>query len=94
MSQSIKLVEVAYDDQGSTLAHVEAWGPTATATMQTVAAAGDEVAFVTMAESIATVATIRAEIKARIDAGSSSPVLKSHLDALGITAAVAQWAAL
>ena len=48
---------------------------------------------ITSAVAWDTVDSIKAIIKERIDSGSSSPVLKSHLDDLGITAAVQAWAA-
>jgi len=40
----------------------------------------------------ADVAATRADIRARIDAGETTPVLASHLDALGLRDAVEQWA--
>ena len=38
------------------------------------------------------IAATRADIRARIDAGETTPVLASHLDALGLRDAVEQWA--
>ena len=40
--KSIRLVELAWDDSGATLAHVEAWGPVSTATMETIPADGQD----------------------------------------------------
>lgn len=91
MSDTFRLVELAWDDSGATLAHVEAWGPVSTATMETIPADGQDVAFLTLGVDSDTVANVRADIASRAAAGQT-PVLKSHLDTLGITAAVQEWA--
>tara|TARA_R100000664_G_C2709192_1_gene106621 strand:+ start:575 stop:862 length:288 start_codon:yes stop_codon:yes gene_type:complete len=90
---SLTVVEVAYDPEGDPVVHIDGWGPLQVATMQAVAAEGLDTYMITSAVAYETVDETKAAIKARIDAGSSSPVLKSHLDALGITAAVEAWAA-
>jgi len=89
---SLRVVEIAYDDEGNALVHIEGWGPVATATMQTAPADSREVAMVTMDRTPTEVAVVKADIQSRIAAGSSTPVTKDHLDDLGITAAVLQWA--
>ena len=89
---SLRVVEIAYDDEGNVLVHIEGWGPVATATMQTAPAGGRDVAMVTMDRTPEEVAAVKADIEGRIAAGSSTPVTKAHLDDLGITAAVLQWA--
>lgn len=40
-----------------------------------------------------TAGQVRAEVQARLADGESTPVLASHLDALGFRQAVAEWAA-
>ena len=89
---SLTVVEVAYDPDNNPVVHVDGWAPLQTATMQTVSAEGLDTYMITSAVSWEVVGQTRADIKERIDAGSSSPVLKAHLDALGITAAVEAWA--
>lgn len=91
--EELRVVETAFEDgDGATTVHIEGWAPLATATMQSVPADDLETYMVTSAVSSSTVAATKATIKARIDSGESTPVLKSHLDALGITAAVESWA--
>ena len=89
----LTVVEVAYDPEGNPVVHVDGWSPLQVPLMQTVAAQGLDTFMMTSAVSWDTVDSIKAIIKERIDSGSSSPVLKSHLDDLGITAAVQAWAA-
>ena len=89
---SLRVVEIAYDDEGNVLVHIEGWGPVATATMQIAPAGGRDVAMVTTDRTPEEVAAVKADIEGLIAAGSSTPVTKAHLDALGITAAVLQWA--
>ncbi len=90
MSDTLRLVEIAYADDGSTEAHIEGWGPTAEATLQLLPANGLEVGMLTTAVSSSEVDEVWADIRARTEAGQT-PVLKSHLDQLGITAAVLWW---
>jgi len=59
--------------------------------MQTVTADDLVTAMVTTAVDAATVEATQTDIQARAAAGQT-PVLKSHLDALGLTAAVTEWA--
>ena len=89
---NLRVVEIAYDDEGNALVHIEGWGPVATPTMQTAPADSREVAMVTMDRTSEEVAAVKLDIQSRIAAGSSTPVTKDHLDDLGITAAVLQWA--
>ena len=92
MMHSLDLVEIAYDDDGNTLAHIDGWGPTAGVTMQTVTAEGKEVVMVTSDETPATYAAVKAEIQQRIADGLTPYVLPSHMDTLGLTGAVYAWA--
>ena len=92
MMHSLDLVEIAYDDDGNTLAHIEAWGPTDAVTMQTVAANGKEVVFITADETSETFSTVKAAILDRISNGQTPYVLPEHLETLGLTGAVYAWA--
>ena len=89
---SLRVVEIAYDDEGDVLVHIEGWGPVDTATMQTAPAGGRDVAMLTTNRTPEEVAAVKLAIQSRIATGSSTPVTKDHLDDLGITAAVLQWA--
>ena len=89
---SLQVVEVAYGPDGLPVVHIDAWQALQTPLMQSVQAEGLAVYSTTGAVDFAVAETVRADIRSRIDAGSSSPVLKSHLDDLGITAAVEAWA--
>jgi len=91
--KEIRVVETTYEDgDGATTVHIEGWGPLATPSMQAIAADGLDTYMVTSGVAWDVVDATKDAIKARIDAGESTPVLKSHLDALGITAAVESWA--
>ena len=92
MMHELDLVEIAYDDDGNTLAHIEGWGPTADSSMQTVTAEGKEVLMVTSNETPATYATVKAAILQRITDGLVPYVLPEYMDTLGLTAAVFAWA--
>lgn len=88
----IDLVETAYDEDGNTVAHIEAWGPTDDVTMQTVAANGKEVVLITTDETPETFSTVKAAILDRISNGQTPYVLPEHLETLGLTGAVYAWA--
>jgi hypothetical protein len=90
MSDTLRLVEVAYADDGSSLAHIEGWGPMATPTLQLVPADDLEVGMLTTAVDATTAAQVRTDIQTRSAAGQT-PVLKSHLDQMGMTAALLWW---
>tara|TARA_R100001510_G_C7469528_1_gene86409 strand:+ start:111 stop:398 length:288 start_codon:yes stop_codon:yes gene_type:complete len=93
MSDTIlSVVEIAHDDEGKPVVHIDAWQALQSPLMQSVEAETLAVYTATGAVSFAVAESVQADIKARIDGGSSSPVLKSHLDDLGITAAVEAWA--
>ena len=92
MMHSLDLVEIAYDDDGNTLAHIDGWGPTAGVTMQTVTAEGREVLMVTSDETPETYATVKAAILQRIADGLTPFVLPEYMDTLGLTGAVYAWA--
>lgn len=98
---TLTVVEIAYDDQGQPVVHIDAWQALQTPLMQSVQVSritdgpnwGLAVYSTTGAVDYSVAESVRSDIRARIDGGSSSPVLKSHLDDLGITAAVEAWAA-
>ena len=89
---TLTVVEIAYDPAGNPVVHVDGWSPLQTPLMQSVQAEGLAVYSTTAAVDFSAAESVKADIRARIDGGSSSPVLKSHLDDLGITAAVEAWA--
>ena len=89
---TLTVVEVAYDPAGNPVVHVDGWSPLQTPLLQSVIADGLATYVATSGANAQTVDAVKADIRARIDGGSSSPVLKSHLDDLGITAAVEAWA--
>lgn len=89
---TLTVVEIAYDNDGNPVVHIDAWQALQTPLMQSVQAEGLAVYSTTGAVSYSVAESVQADIRARIDGGSSSPVLKSHLDDLGITAAVEAWA--
>ena len=89
---SLQVVEVAYGPDGLPVVHIDAWQALRAPLMQSAQADGLAVYSATGAVDYDVAEGVRADIQARIAAGSSSPVLKSHLDDLGITAAVEAWA--
>jgi len=89
---TLRVVEVAYDPEGEPVVHIDGWSPLRTPLMQSAIADGLAVFMATSNEDDQTVESVRADIQARAESGSSSPVLKSHLDELGLTAAVLAWA--
>jgi len=89
---SLTVVEIAYDDNDNPVVHIDAWQALQTPLMQSVQAEALAVYTATGAVEYTVAEAVRADIQARIAGGSSSPVLKSHLDDLGITAAVEAWA--
>lgn len=89
---SLRVVEVAYDPDGLPVVHIDGWSPLQTPMMQAAPAGGLDTYMITSGVGSAIVDGVKADIKARIDAGQT-PVLKAHLDDLGITAAVQAWAA-
>jgi len=96
-TNTLTVVEIAYDPNGDPVAHIDAWQALETPLMQSAQADSDGRRVALFSISPGDIdydvsESVRAEIKARIDSGSSTPVLKSHLDALGITDAVEAWA--
>ena len=87
----LRLVELLDSDDGATLAHIEATAPIATASLRLTPADDLEVGMLATGVDSTTVANVRADIASRAAAGQT-PVLKSHMDTLGITAAVQEWA--
>lgn len=88
----IRVYDVGFDTTGATVASIQADGLLQTATMQTAAAGGYDVAMVSTGKTSQQVQTVLVDIQARILAGETTPVLASHLDALGLRDAVEQWA--
>ena len=89
---TITVVEIAYSPTGAAVVHVDAWQALTAPLMQLAQAEAFAVYSATGAVEYAVAEAVKADIQARIAGGSSSPVLKSHLDDLGITAAVEAWA--
>ena len=89
---TLTVVEIAYDPSGLPVVHVDAWQALGTPLMQSTQAEGLAVYSTTGAVVYAVAEGVKADIQARIAGGSSSPVLKSHLDQLGLTAAALAWA--
>ena len=90
---TLRVVEVVYGPDDLPVVHADAWQALEAPLMQFEDANGLAVYFATGGVAYGLAESVREDIRARIDAGSSSPVLKSHLDDLGITAAVTAWAA-
>jgi len=86
----LRLVELLQSDDGETLAHIEATAPINAPSLQLTPADDLEVGILATGVDSATVAGVAADIRARVAAGQTG-VLKSHLDQLGITAAVLAW---
>ena len=86
----LRLVELLQSDDGETLAHIEATAPIDATSLQLTPADDLEVGMLSTGVDSATVAGVAADIRARVAAGQTG-VLKSHLDQLGITAAVLAW---
>jgi hypothetical protein len=87
---TLRVVEVAYDPDDNPVVHIDGWSPLQVALMQSVIADGLATYMVTSGKDSQTVEAVRADIRARTEAGQT-PVLKSHLDQLGITDAVLWW---
>jgi|TARA_R100000030_G_scaffold4272_1_gene2996 hypothetical protein len=90
--QTITVVEIAYGPEGAPVVHIDAWQALTAPLMQLAQAEALAVYSATGAVEYSVAEAVKADIQARIAGGSSSPVLKSHLDDLGITAAVEAWA--
>jgi len=86
----LRLVELLQSDDGDALAHIEATAPIDAPSLQLTPADDLEVGILATGVDSATVAGVAADIRARVAAGQTG-VLKSHLDQLGITAAVLAW---
>ncbi len=89
---SLTAVEVAYGPDGLPVVHIDGWSALDAALMQNVAADGKETYMVTSDKTPTEVAAVKLDIQNRVAAGASTPVTKSHLDDLGITAGVLAWA--
>ena len=85
------LVELLTDDSGDTIAHTECFDNLAVVDLHTIHTGARQVAVVVLAVDAVEAAAIRADVKARVEAGQSA--LASQLDALGLRAAVDAWAA-
>ena len=84
---TLTVVEIAYGPDGLPVVHIDAWQALQTPLMQSVQAEGLAVYTATGAVPYSVAESVQADIRARIDAGSSSPVRKSHLDDLRLTPA-------
>lgn len=89
---TLRAVEVAYDPEGEPVVHIDGWSPLRTPLMQSVIADGLATYMVTSNRDSQTIEAVFADIRANVAAGESTPVSKSHLDQLGLTAAVLAWA--
>tara|TARA_Y100001973_G_scaffold86404_1_gene129362 strand:+ start:1008 stop:1295 length:288 start_codon:yes stop_codon:yes gene_type:complete len=93
MSDTIlNVVEIAYGPDGLPVVHIDGWSALDTALLQNVAADGKETYMATSDKTPAEVAAVKLDIQNQIAAGASTPVTKTHLDDLGLTAAVLAWA--
>lgn len=88
----IRVFDTGFDDAGDVVVSIQADGPLLSSDMQTSSAGGYDVAMVSTGKTSQQVADVLVEIQTRIADGEATPVLASHLDALGLRAAVEQWA--
>jgi len=88
----IRIFDVGYDDQGRPVVDLQGSALLEVSTMQTAAAGGYEAAIVSTGKTQQQVADVLVDIQTRIADGQTTPVLASHLDALGLRDAVEQWA--
>ena len=85
---TLNVVEIAYGPDGLPVVHIDAWQALQTPLMQTVQAEGLAVYTATGAVEYAVAEAVFADIRANVAAGEPTPVRKSHIDQLGLTAAV------
>ena len=85
---SLQVVEVAYGPDGLPVVHIDAWQALQTPLMQSVQAEGLAVYTATGAVPYSEIEEVFADIRALYEAGEPTPVRKSHIDRLGLTAAV------
>ena len=88
----ILVYDTGFDADGNPVASIQAEGPLLSSDMQTASAGGYDVAMVSTGKTSQQVADVLVDIQTRIADGEATPVLASHLDALGLRAAVEQWA--
>jgi len=88
----IRVYDTGFDADGNFVVSIQAEGPLLASDMQTAPAGGYEVAMVSTGRTSQQVAEVLVDIQTRIANGEATPVLASHLDALGLRAAVEQWA--
>jgi hypothetical protein len=88
----IRIVDTGTDPDGATVVEIQAEGPLLSSDMQTAPAGGYEVAMVSTGRTSQAVADVLVDIQTRIADGQATPVLASHLDALGLRDAVEAWA--
>ena len=88
----IRIVDTGTDPDGATVVEIQAEGPLLSPDMQTAPAGGYEVAMVSTGRTSQAVADVLVDIQTRIADGQATPVLASHLDALGLRDAVEAWA--
>jgi hypothetical protein len=88
----IRVFDSGFDDNGNPVVSIQAEGPLLASDMQTAPAGGYEVAMVSTGRTSQAVADVLVDIQTRIADGQPTPVLASHLDALGLRDAVEAWA--
>ena len=88
----IRVFDTGFDDENNPVVSIQAEAPLLSSDMQTAPSGGYEIAIVSPGKTSQAVADVLADIKQRIAEGSSTPVLDSHLDALGFKDAVLAWA--
>lgn len=88
----IRVFDTGFDDENNPVVSIQAEGPLLSSDMQTAPSGGYEVAMVSTGKTSQQVADVLVDIQARIANGEATPVLASHLDALGIRDAVEAWA--
>jgi len=88
----IRVYDTGFDADGNSVASIQAEGPLLASYMQTAPAGGYEVAMLSTGKTSQQVADVLVDIQTRMADGEATPVLASHLDALGLRAAVEQWA--
>lgn len=88
----IRVFDTGFDEQGNSVVSIQAEGPLLSSDMQTASAGGYEVAMVSTGKTSQDVADVLVDIQTRIADGQATPVLASHLDALGLRDAVEAWA--
>lgn len=88
----IRVFDTGFGPDDNPVVSIQAEGPLLSADMQSASAGGYDVAMVSTGKTSQEVADVLLDIQTRIAEGQATPVLASHLDALGLRDAVEQWA--